>query len=361
MHLVATNVVIWIRAVIKESMMEFEELKEEDGLKEHGHGGHGDMETSSEETGHCDEKLFVSRLLRASTPILFAFIIEFALIGATVFFNFWKHVQPHEQADTAYDQLSYKPNIKEFILRKTNWKNSLYGGLAGIFILLLNIISLAVFLHFSSDESNFDEYIEKSMRIISNTTGIIAILMGFWYLQKMAGKEKEEDIGVDQFLLNLGAGFTFVYMSLSVSVGIFHQDKEDFPAGLIIANGVLSVTQVILQLVFIHLIINLVNKPEDDLHPGRQFTTFLVLLNFTLWLVNTFELQKNQASTVESAVYGVYVWVWLQRLTLPLVIFFRLAHSLQARSQQNLILKYFRFHSTVVLIDCWKNSYRPEE
>ena len=114
MHLVATNVVIWIRTVIKESMMEFEELEEENGLKE------GNMETSSEEKGVCDENHFVSDLLRSSTPILFAFIIEFALIGATVFYNMFHHVQPHDQADTAYDQLSYKPNIKEFILKKTD-------------------------------------------------------------------------------------------------------------------------------------------------------------------------------------------------------------------------------------------------
>ena len=354
MHLVATNVVIWIRTVIKESMMEFEELEEENGLKE------GNMETSSEEKGVCDENHFVSDLLRSSTPILFAFIIEFALIGATVFYNMFHHVQPHDQADTAYDQLSYKPNIKEFILKKTDWKNSLFGGLAGIFILLVNIISLAVFLQFSSEESNIDEYIEKSMRIISNITGIVAIVMGFWHLPRMTRKEKEEDIGVDQFLLNLGAAFTFVYMSLSVSVGIFHQDREDFPAGLIIGNGILSVTQVILQLVFINIIISRVTRPEEDYQPGRQFTTFLVLLNFTLWLVNTFELQKNQASAVESAVYGVYVWVWLQRLTLPLVIFFRSVSSLSSR-QPNLRLKHFRFHSTVVLIDCWKNSYRPED
>ena len=325
MHLVATNVVIWIRTVIRESMMEFEELKEEEGLEEEN------MERS-EEHGPCDGNLFVSELLRASTPILFAFIIEFALIGATVFYNMWHHVQPHKQADTAYDQHSYKPNIKEFLLKKTDWKNTLYGGIAGISILLLNIISLVVFLQFSSDESHVDEYIEKSMRIISNTTGIIAIVMGFRHLQKMTRKEKEEDIGVDQFLLNLGAAFTFVYMSLSVSVGIFHQGQEDFPAGLIIGNGILSVTQIILQLVFINIIINRVNRPEEDSHPGRQFTTFLVLLNFTLWLVNTFELQKNQASEVESALYGVYVWVWLQRLTLPLVIFFRSAHSPQVWS-----------------------------
>lgn len=325
MHLVATNCVIWIRTVIKESLIEFEELEKEERLNE------GEME-STEEFGPCEENTFLSDLLRASTPILFAFIIEFALIGATVFYNMWHHVQPHEQADTAFDQLSYKPNIKEFILKKTDWKNTFYGGIAGIFILLANIVSLVVFLQFSSDESHIDEYIEKSMRIISNTTGIIAILLGFWHLQRMTRKEKEEDFGVDQFLLNLGAAFTFVYMSFSVSVGIFHQDKEDFPAGLIIGNGILSVTQIILQLVFINIIINRVNRPEEDSHPGRQFTTFLVLLNFTLWLVNTFELQKNQASEVESALYGVYVWVWLQRLTLPLVIFFRSAHSPQVWS-----------------------------
>ena len=114
MHLVATNVVLWIRTVIKESMMEFEELEEEEGLKEENI-----IETSSEEQGVCDQNHFVSELLRASTPILFAFIIEFALIGATVFYNMWHHVLPHEQADTAYDQLSYKPNIIEFILKKT--------------------------------------------------------------------------------------------------------------------------------------------------------------------------------------------------------------------------------------------------
>ena len=163
--------------------MEFEELEEEEGLKEENI-----IETSSEEQGVCDQNHYVSELLRASTPILFAFIIEFALIGATVFYNMWHHVLPHEQADTAYDQLSYKPNIKEFILKKTDWKNSLYGGVVGIFILVANIISLAVFLQFSSEESPIDEYIEKSMRIISNTAGIIAILLGFQHLQSMTSK-----------------------------------------------------------------------------------------------------------------------------------------------------------------------------
>ena len=51
--------------------------------------------------------------------------------------------------------------------------------------------------------------------------------------------------------------------------------------------------------------------------------TFLAFLNFSLWLFDSFELQKSKASMVESNFYGAFVWVWMQRITLPLVIFFR--------------------------------------
>jgi len=64
--------------------------------------------------------------------------------------------------------------------------------------------------------------------------------------------------------------------------------------------------------------------------PGRQAVTFLAFLNFSLWLFDSFELQKSKASMVESNFYGAFVWVWMQRITLPLVIFFRqeLSHRL---------------------------------
>ena len=116
--------------------------------------------------------------------------------------------------------------------------------------------------------------------------------------------------------------------------------------------------------VFINLIMNHATKREDFSHPGRQMTTFLILVNFSLWFVNTFELQKSQASPVESEVYGAVTWVWLQRLTLPLVIFFRCVDSICPYSLLYFRSKLFfclRFHSTVVLIDCWKNTYIKED
>ena len=39
---------------------------------------------------------------------------------------------------------------------------------------------------------------------------------------------------------------------------------------------------------------------------------------------------------------GVYIWIVLQRVIIPIIIF-------------------FRFHSLVMLVECWKNTYRRAE
>ena len=90
MHLVATNLVIWLRTVIKETLHEmeaqhFQQVKEE-------------IETPGEmtELDLCREKYhdddFVSGVLKASSPFLYAFIIEFSLVGGTVFYNTWNNI-----------------------------------------------------------------------------------------------------------------------------------------------------------------------------------------------------------------------------------------------------------------------------
>jgi hypothetical protein len=57
--------------------------------------------------------------------------------------------------------------------------------------------------------------------------------------------------------------------------------------------------------------------------PGRQITIFLFLFNLAQWLVFTFEIQKVRASLVEANFYGFMPWIVIQRVTLPLAVFFR--------------------------------------
>ncbi len=50
---------------------------------------------------------------------------------------------------------------------------------------------------------------------------------------------------------------------------------------------------------------------------------FLFFLNFAQWIIFTFEIQKVRASMVEAEFYGFMPWVIIQRVTLPLTVFFR--------------------------------------
>ena len=102
---------------------------------------------------------------------------------------------------------------------------------------------------------------------------------------------------------------------------------------------------------------------KSVIKPGRQTVTFLLVCNLGLWIAYNFEAQKviillNFPALFQSSkfkhqniflkvnatpdqvdFYGKMPWILIQRITLPLCVF-------------------FRFHSTVVLSELWKNSYR---
>lgn len=42
-----------------------------------------------------------------------------------------------------------------------------------------------------------------------------------------------------------------------------------------------------------------INPEQDQMKPGRQTVTFLLITNLTFWLVYTFEMQKVEANPVQ--------------------------------------------------------------
>ena len=88
--------------------------------------------------------------------------------------------------------------------------------------------------------------------------------------------------------------------------------------------------------------------------------TFLLICNLTMWVIYTFEVQKVLDSPIQvtkvivilfapvryihsfqSEFFGFHAWTLIQKVTLPLCIF-------------------FRFHSTVILAEIWKNTYKTK-
>lgn len=147
------------------------------------------------------------------------------------------------------------------------------------------------------------------------------------------------------FLLRFTSFFSFMYMIFTIITGAFNHHINDFPNELHIINGVCDLVQVVLQLCFIHSLKQKAYMSNPDyIMPGRQVTVFLFLFNLAQWIVFTFEIQKVRASRVEEEFYGFMSWVLIQRVTLPLAVF-------------------FRFHSAVVSIELWKEVYasKPED
>jgi hypothetical protein len=147
-----------------------------------------------------------------------------------------------------------------------------------------------------------------------------------------------EELG--SILLRISALGIFGYSAFSMIAGALGSSDEE-PPTLVFINGLLSVIEVTVQTIFISdMSRRSVNTAEQDLEkPGRQSVTFLLITNMTLWLVYTFEMQKVEANPVQLNFYGFLPWSIVQRISLPLCIF-------------------YRFHSAMVYAEIWKNSFR---
>ena len=131
MHLVATNLLLWIKTVIKESFLEIQEA-EEKAHEELRVQRHAEDQRTESSCLSKEEDNFIFAVVRESSPILFAFIIEFALIGATVFYNMWHHVQPYNKEGLKHSEKPLeKPHIRE-VLTKTDWSQSSFGAGSGL-------------------------------------------------------------------------------------------------------------------------------------------------------------------------------------------------------------------------------------
>ena len=82
------------------------------------------------------------------------------------------------------------------------------------------------------------------------------------------------------------------------------------------------------------------SRENQNLKPGRNTLTFLIIANLALWLWDTMELKTSGYSELRKAYYGEDFYTVISHTTMPLVIF-------------------YRFHSSVALVDIWSSAYRP--
>lgn len=74
--------------------------------------------------------------------------------------------------------------------------------------------------------------------------------------------------------------------------------------------------------------------------PGRELVTFLIVCNVATWIFETFSVKNAETDDVRYEYYGKVLWTILGHISTPLCMF-------------------YRFHSSVCLVDIWKCAYEP--
>ncbi|XP_046674202.1 proton channel OtopLc-like isoform X2 [Homalodisca vitripennis] len=298
----------------------------------------------------CGRVNIMGSIVQDSAPYLFPFIIEYSLIGAAVIYVMWRHIGRHARYQGEEDleqRLEVILSRRAVALAHANaGRVDCVGASKGLFFGLLllvgSLICLILFfvLVHHPQLGLLAIYLADVSHCALMGLSIIAIIIGFIRVQglKFQGEEQSD---LNDILQRVSAFGLFVYAVFSVIAGALTALTSE-PNLLVMITGNLSVVQVVLQLLFIADIARRrVHLPEHDRSkPGRQIVTFLLICNVTMWIIYTFETQKVIANPVQLDFYGFLAWSMVQRVTLPLCIF-------------------YRFHSAVTLAEIWKTSYKP--
>ncbi|XP_047485718.1 proton channel OtopLc-like isoform X3 [Penaeus chinensis] len=381
MHIVATNLCVWVRTLVRESLKEINEFKVSQGQRGEDYmilegirralANRGLLapnrylynldefvemqeinETLQQESSWVTEEDIVNRtcgrveimgsIVSDSAPYLYPFIIEYSLIGASVLYIMWKHIGRNPR-------FVYDPEVAgdgmSVVSRRCHSRVDCVGASKGLFCGLLVLVASLICLILFFVLVNRDElkmlaiYLADCSHCGIMFFSIIAMFIGFFRVRqlKFHGEREEE---LDDILLMVSAFGLFAYAVFSAVAGSLSAYTKE-PNLLVMVTGILSVLQVIIQMVFIKdTQRRQVSLPEHErTKPGRQVVTFLLICNLTMWVIYTFETQKVEANPVQLEFFGDLPWTILLRCTLPLAIF-------------------HRFHSTVVLAAIWKNSYK---
>ncbi len=108
---------------------------------------------------------------------------------------------------------------------------------------------------------NEAELCSKITQTIINVVGIIALIIGIAETQQLNFRNPNKnhiniEMDLDMLLLRFTAIFSFLYMLFTIITGNFNKEVKRFRA-LNIINGVVSILQITLQIVFIY---NLKNR-----------------------------------------------------------------------------------------------------
>ncbi|XP_055337652.1 proton channel OtopLc-like isoform X2 [Paramacrobiotus metropolitanus] len=394
MHMVATNMCIWLSVLIEETKHELEHsIFEPDTHRPTGFAvhlshsvGHGHADSSHHSPAHADGhapqtrlEVFISTaneaiktvinetvtdrhlpscrartsmgaILQQAIPFVFPCIVENSLICAALLFVMWQGLGlrknnntnlPNPDGSTTSTPLSITGRTKQQYT--VDCRGASRGLFAGILVVIITIISIALFFVWvwRPEFYGLAVYQAYLVEIFLYSVSLAATIVAFVQLRPLKF-DLEEGSVLDDILLvicQMGVYFISAFVLISSRHSLFkNPTREEFCAAL---AAFLEMTQSTLQTLF--MLDATRRRPFLHKHvqekPGRELVTFLLVCNFAMWGVNVMEAWRQQMYPQQLRFYGTFAWTLITHISMPLIIF-------------------YRFHSSVCLSEVWKAAYK---
>ncbi|XP_022257331.1 otopetrin-2-like, partial [Limulus polyphemus] len=366
MHMIATNVCVWLHVLVAETKHEimtiidpnhteripsfilevkadnYQDVTDSHTISNRRQTLHHERVERSVEQGiyishECRRSNIMGELVQDASPFLFPCTIEYSLICAAILYVMWKNIgKAQNNVDNTNNGPFFTRHRHHYTVDCTNANKGLFTG---IIVLVLAIISLILFFVLINKEwyknlAVMEAHIfELALYILTSVAVVVALAQ-----VKELRYNPYRNIELDNILLIVAQSGLYVFTMFSIIGGHFTMDQNTV---LVLLTAIACLIQATLQTIFILEASRRYCRNSDQMErkPGREMVTFLLVCNFAMWSINTLETRRGDSNPVQMHFYGFWAWTVITHVTTPLTIF-------------------FRFHSTVCLCDIWKRSYK---
>ncbi|CAL1539305.1 unnamed protein product [Lymnaea stagnalis] len=374
-HMSGTNICVWLRSIVVETLhvIEMEERKKREmtvmsqvmnstaltlqnttvrspALTTFHDGSLPELD--------CHFDAMMGKIVEKSSVYLYPCTIEYSLVCACVLYVMWtnvgdvvsgKRLQSIETAsDDGLSRDSTEDEEEKTNIMSVDCAGSSRGLFLGIFLFVICVICLICYYVLASSEEHRTAAIVLShiSEDIIYVLALAATSVAAFHMRQMhfsfAREARIEEILITYFVdlrdFFYSAGL-LIYGMFSIVASLFYLDTLE--GGLTILTNLLMMIQSSTQATFTlaALRASASHRSQIEDKPGKQYVTFLLIANFALWAINTFETQRMEHNVVQVQFYGSTAWAIFSHISVPLGI-------------------YFRFHSTVSLSNVWKKAWK---
>uniref|UniRef100_A0A336MFV6 CSON015478 protein n=1 Tax=Culicoides sonorensis TaxID=179676 RepID=A0A336MFV6_CULSO len=382
MHNIGTAISFWIYTIVRETTdaIYIKQSKKETYNQLFGPQMANNRINDDEEEGYpillCPGPDVLNTIFKNFSPYLYPFVIEFCILMAGIFYMMWSNISKcprkedevrepliygseqffefHDLIPTHHTHeqglggaISFSDQLRNRSAHEIHnqQNNVIYldcqGANRGVFaamLLLVGTVVSIILLFIAVSEEKYQDMglaINSVYEIVVLTIMLITTLFAYTQTSKLDIVHHKVSY-LDDVLLFIAVP---AFMSYTIFTLIPAIKNKSF---LVMIAVLIELTQILVQTPWLidglrrcaNSVENLRNKP------GRALVTFLIGANITLWVFSTFSVKNVPNIDERYEFYGDVIWTILNHLTTPLMMF-------------------YRFHSSVCLVDIWKNSYEP--